>query len=122
MDRPPEAAITGAPGREAPAPPGPPAAATLLRPAGMIAASSPTYAWTAVPDANWYHLWVADPTGTPVMESWYTPPEVDCVGEAGTCTVTPASLAPGTYAWRVETRYPGGEPVWSKEEVFTLRP
>jgi hypothetical protein len=95
--------------------------ATLLSPWGQTFTTTPTYTWTAVPDATWYHIWVNRGTGT-LGEKWYTAEEVGCPSGTGNCSLTaPAALAPGTYTWWIQAWYNAYGP-WSDGKPFYVDP
>jgi alpha-tubulin suppressor-like RCC1 family protein len=95
-----------------------PAAATLVSPSGAGIAAQPAYVWNAVADATDYYLWVNNPTGAPVVQTWYPGASV-CT--AVSCAVTPpTSLQRGYHTWWIQTRGPGGDGPWSAGLGFTV--
>ncbi len=90
-------------------------ATTLIAPSGIIESATPTYTWNKVSAATWYYLWVEDPSGTPVIQTWY--PASVC--GATTCSVTPAvPVSGGTYKWWVQTWNSNGYGPWSSPLSF----
>jgi uncharacterized repeat protein (TIGR03803 family) len=97
----------------------PPPATTLVSPSGGGSLSAPTYTWTMVSAATAYYLWVNNSSGTPVLQTLYSP----SVCGATTCSVTPAvALSSGTYTWWVETSNPAGYGPWSSPLTFLVPP
>jgi hypothetical protein len=95
--------------------------ATLISPSGETFDATPTYTWTAVTDATWYHIWINRGTGT-LGEKWYTAAEVGCPSGTGNCSLTaPAALAPGTYTWWIQAWYNAYGP-WSDGKPFYVDP
>ncbi len=97
----------------------PPPAATLLAPTGTIGATTPTYTWTAVATATWYHLWVNDASGSGKLQQWYPATALSC--SSGTCSVAPGTLlAPGSATWWIQTWNEAGYGPWSGGMAFTV--
>jgi hypothetical protein len=91
---------------------------TLVAPSGSISTSRPTFSWSAVPEAVDYQLWVEHPSGTAVIQTWYSGATV-CAG--GTCSVTPTTaLMDGAHMWWVLTRSGVGNGNWSSGMSFTV--
>jgi hypothetical protein len=97
-----------------------PTAATNLSPTGGITITSltPTYTWTKVDMATWYHLYVKGPNGV-VMDQWYQSTSAECSG--GSCLVVSSTLAKGNYIWWVQTYNVMGYGPW-KSATFTVSP
>jgi len=90
---------------------GPPPAATLISPVGIISDTTPTYTWGEVATATWYKLWVDGPSGT-LINQWYRAEDANCA--EGVCAVTPATvLSEGEHAWWVQTWNDAGYGPWS---------
>lgn len=97
---------------------GPPTAPSLASPSGGGVATSPTYTWNAVEDADEYYLWVSDAAGVPVVQSWHSSTEA-CSGT--TCAITPAvTLSRGYKQWWVQARNASGAGPWSSGLGFTV--
>jgi hypothetical protein len=95
-----------------------PPATTLISPSGTISTTMPTYTWNTVSEATWYYLWVNDPSGTPVIQTWYTSSAASC--GSTTCSVTPAvTVSAGMYTWWVQTWNSTGFGPWSTGLTFT---
>jgi hypothetical protein len=95
--------------------------ATLISPWGQTFDSTPTYTWTAVTNATWYHLWVNRGSGT-FGEKWYTAAEVGCPAGTGNCSLTPGTEQPaGTYTWWIQAWYNAYGP-WSDGKTFYVDP
>lgn len=94
---------------------GTPGQATLRNPAGSIDTNQPTYAWDAVGGAGWYQLWVNGPSGTPVIQQWYTAAQAGCPTGSGGCAITPGTmLSPGAHRWWIQTWNEAGFGPWSE--------
>jgi hypothetical protein len=98
----------------------PPGTATLASPEGEIGATyNPTYTWDVVSDATWYYLWVNGPSGSPVIQTWYTAEQANC--DETSCSVTPSiSLGAGAHTWWIQTWNPVGYGDWSAAMDFTV--
>jgi hypothetical protein len=95
--------------------------ATLITPSGTTTTTTPTYIWNAVTGATWYYLWVNGPSGSPVIQQWYTAAQANCASGAGTCSVTPSTtLANGTHTWWIQTYASAGYGPWSSGLSFTV--
>jgi hypothetical protein len=91
----------------------PPAAATLLAPAGTIATATPTFSWDAVSTATEYQLWVNDAASGAKINIIYTAAAAGCASGTGTCTVSPGvTLAHGAATWWIRTSNTAGG-TWS---------
>jgi putative multiple sugar transport system substrate-binding protein len=97
-----------------------PAGATLTLPtSGATTAShTPTYTWTKVDMATWYHLYVKGPGGVVVKDQWYQSSSV-CIG--ATCTVVSPTLESGFHTWWIQTYNAAGYGPW-KSATFTVSP
>ena len=96
----------------------PPGKATLVSPSGTISTSTPTYTWNAVSTATSYYLWVDEPSGTAVIQTWYTAAQAGCASGTGTCSVTPSTaLVNGASVWWIEA---GAGAPWSDAMNFTV--
>ena len=105
-------------GTPTPTPAAPPGVASLTGPSGTVAATTPTYSWTAVTGAADYYLWVNGPSGGPVVQTWLAGSAV-CSGSA--CAVTPATrLANGTHTFWIQARNAAGNGPWSSAMTFTV--
>jgi len=97
-------------------PPALPAAATLIAPDGTTVIYSPTYQWSKVDMAVWYHLYVSGVNGV-IHDQWYQGVNV-C--DASACSVTLANaLESGNYTWWVQTYSLAGYGPWSSKN-FTV--
>ncbi len=63
---------------------------TPIAPIGPISTSTPTYKWTAVPEATDYRLMVFDETSAVLLDAKYSSLDAQCSAE---CTVTPTAPA-----------------------------
>ena len=71
---------------------------------------NPTYQWSKVNTATWYHVSVGGPSGT-VLDQWY---QASSTCDASTCSVTPTvTLGGGNYSWYVQAWNPAGFGPWS---------
>jgi trimeric autotransporter adhesin len=71
---------------------------TLKSPGGTLGNNDPTFAWDAVPYAEYYWLLANDSTGSWPVNMWYSAAEAGC--STGTCSVdTGIHLAPGNCTW-----------------------
>jgi hypothetical protein len=94
---------------------------TLISPSGQTFDTTPTYTWTAVANATWYHLWINRGSGT-FGEKWYTAAEVGCPAGTGNCSLTPGTeQPPGTYTWWVQAWYNAYGP-WTDGKPFYVDP
>jgi hypothetical protein len=97
----------------------PPPATTLISPTGDIGTNQPTYTWNAVTGTNaatYYLLWVDNPAGTPIIQTWY--PASSVCGST-TCSATPSvPVADGAYEWWVLTWNAAGDGTWSSPLTF----
>ncbi len=100
---------------------GPPSTASLLSPDGTVSAPV-TFSWAAVPEVDWYYLWVNDSGGNRV-KSWATAAECGCDGGQSTCAFTPAgvSWSSGAGTWWVRTWNRSGYGNWSSGLGFTVQ-
>ena len=99
---------------------GPPPAALEILPSGMTG-KKPNFIWREVSSASWYYLWVNDPSGTPVIQQWYTAAQVGCPAGTGNCTVSPSVALPnGTYTWWILAWNENGYGPWSSSLKFVL--
>jgi matrixin len=99
----------------------PPGQAALVAPNGVIQTATPTYTWNAVPGSTWYHLWVNDSVGSPVVQ-WVTALDAGCPADTGVCSVKPTTvLANGNAQWWVRTwNADNGSGPWSDTMSFTV--
>ncbi|MEE9322377.1 MAG: hypothetical protein V3U76_18195 [Granulosicoccus sp.] len=98
----------------------PPAATTLLAPAGGITDSTPSYRWHAEAASSWYHLWVNDSSGNRIKR-WYTAAQAGCSDGSSVCEVTPPDeLADGSGRWWVLTWNVHGRGLWSNSRRFSV--
>jgi hypothetical protein len=99
---------------------GPPPAAMLVSPSGVVSDTTPTYSWNAVAESSWYYLWVDGPGGTAILQ-WYTAAGAGCAGGTGTCSVDPSTvLASGNHRWWVRTWNASGNGPWSARGDFAV--
>ncbi len=100
---------------------GPPAAATLVSPAGTTKDNTPSYTWKAVSNSTWYYLWVNKGTAKNFAK-WYKASDAGCESGTGECKVTPStSLVNGDYKWWIQTWNSNGHGAWSKGMSFTVQ-
>jgi uncharacterized repeat protein (TIGR01451 family) len=91
---------------------------TLIAPSGMQSTQTPTYVWNGLAGATDYQLYVADPSGTIVVQTWHSA-GVACV--AGTCQVTPSTpLGSGTHQVWLRAGNGGSPGAWSNGLAFTI--
>jgi hypothetical protein len=101
-------------------PPPKPGATTLIAPNSSTTDTTPTYSWNAVSGADWYFLWVNNPSGTTVIKQWF---QASTACSGGTCSATPATgLGLGTHRWWVQTYNTAGYGPWSSGLNFTTTP
>ena len=72
-----------------------------------LAGSTPTFSFTAAPDATSYRIWVGTVNGTDVNEAHfqtYTSADLGCTLPGSTCmlTLNSPALSPDTYNWYVQ--------------------
>ncbi|MGZ6209434.1 MAG: hypothetical protein ACXWL9_04720 [Syntrophales bacterium] len=104
-----------------PAPPQPPAAATLVFPSGTITTTTPAYTWNAVSNATDYYLWVNDSSGNRIQQ-WYTAVATGCGAGTGSCSITPATtLNAGAGRWRGKASNSAGASPWSTPLSVTVQ-
>jgi endoglucanase len=97
-----------------------PGATTLIAPNSSTTDTTPTYSWNAVSGADWYYLWVSNPSGTAVIKQWF---QASTACSGGTCTATPATgLGLGTHRWWVQTYNAAGYGPWSSGLNFNVTP
>ena len=93
-------------------------AASEILPFGT-SGSAPNFIWSEVSSASWYYLWVNGPSGTPVIQQWYTATQAKCGN--GDCAVPAAiTLADGAYTWWVQTWNSSGYGPWSTGMTFNV--
>ena len=90
---------------------------TLPTPGSTTANHTPTYTWTKVDMATWYHLYVKGPSGV-VKDQWYASSSV-CVG--ATCAIVSPTLESGFHTWWIQTYNVAGYGPW-KSATFTVSP
>ena len=96
----------------------PPTTPVLVSPSGVGIPETPTYSWEGAPDTSDYYLWVNNPSGQPVIQTWFQAATV-CAGAQ--CSVTPATnLARGYYTWWVQGRNSSGDGPWSAGMSFVV--
>ena len=87
----------------------------LIEPSGTGVSSTPTFLWKRVPEAADYFLWIAGPTGFPVLRT----PVPACAEP--TCSFTPATpFARGPHIGFVQARHAGGRGPWSGPRHFVV--
>jgi hypothetical protein len=94
-----------------------PAAATNLSAVGAPVNHTPTYSWTKVDMATWYHVYVKGPSGV-ALDQWYQSAKI-CSGSG--CSVVSPALAKGDYVWWVQTYDVAGYGPW-KKAIFSITP
>lgn len=96
-----------------------PAAATLVSPSGAISTNPPTFTWNAVATVTYYHLVVSGPSGTTIIDQWYTAANANCPAGTGQCTASPAvTQLGGNHSWWIQT-YSDTSGPWSAPLNFT---
>jgi hypothetical protein len=101
--------------------PAPPGHAELVSPSGTVNTVTPTYRWTAVPEATWYRLWVGDGGDPARITQWYRAADAGC--GSGSCVVIPTtSLAAGPARWWIQGWNDAGYGPWSSGLSFTVVP
>ena len=99
----------------------PTTAPTLVAPVNTATSQTPTFSWSAVPNATSYYLGVSDARQSGVIKQVYSAAAVGCGAGTGTCSITPAvSLAPGTANWAVVASNAAGDGPWSATRSFTV--
>jgi hypothetical protein len=92
---------------------------TLISPSGTIGTGTPQYSWSFLADATWYRLYVNGPSGSAVIDQWYTTANAHCGAE--TCWVdSPKALGNGNYTWWIQTYNSGGYGPWSASATFQV--
>jgi hypothetical protein len=94
-----------------------PVGAVLVSPKGTTAEHTQTYAWTKVPQATWYRVYVKGPNGL-ILDKWYQTLAA-CVGDA--CSVAGPRLESGNFIWWVQTYNSAGYGPW-KSATFKVSP
>jgi hypothetical protein len=99
-----------------------PGAATLLRPSGTIATTTPTFEWESVATATSYRLWVDDASATdPKIQLDLTPTQAGCTSTGAVCHVSPGVvLTAGRGSWSVRVSNASGPGAWSGAMDFTV--
>jgi hypothetical protein len=102
--------------------PVPTTAPTLLAPVNTTTTSAtPTFSWSAVPNATTYYLSVSDALQSGVVKQVYSAATLGCGAGTGTCSITPAvTLASGTATWAVVASNAAGDGPWSATRTFTV--
>jgi hypothetical protein len=96
-----------------------PGATVLISPSGSSTNPPPWYWWYDVGNATWYYLWVNGPSGTPVIQKWYTAVQANCNGKW--CWVTNSTTLPtGTNTWWIQPWNSCGYGPWSAGKSFTI--
>ena len=98
------------------------ASATLAWPTGEISTVIPRYAWTGVPGATHYYLWVNDAVAAPKISRWYESSEL-AMTNLGLWAVTPSvAIAPGAACWWIlPWSAASGYGPWSAPLDFTVK-
>jgi hypothetical protein len=97
-----------------------PGAATPDSPFGETTDTTPTYTWSAAPEATWYQLYVNDSTDNRIQQ-WYPAADLGCPDGSGTCSVRPPiELILGPCQWWIQTYNRAGFGPWSIEKSFTI--
>jgi hypothetical protein len=96
-----------------------PAAPVAHQPGAVVNQTRPTYAWSEVPGASDYLVWVDAPAGN-ALKTWYA---AALVCTAGQCAVSPAvALAPGDHELRLQARSASVLGPWSEALPFSVEP
>jgi len=97
-----------------------PTAPIAIAPSGTTTAT-PTFSWSAVPNATGYSLWVDDASQEGKIQQVYDAAAAGCAAGTGTCSVTPAvALATGAGTWWVKATSAAGDGPWSADRTFTI--
>jgi len=90
----------------------------LTAPTGTISSTSPTFTWNAVPNGEWYYLWISGVNGK-VLDQWTS---VSSICSSGVCQITPTlNLPAGSYRWWVQAwGQVAGYGAWSAQGDFTV--
>lgn len=100
---------------------GTPGVATLLRPTGLIATTTPQLEWAPVPTATRYRLWVDDASTNQQMMRDVTPAEAGCTTASSVCrALSGFTLLPGNASWSVRASNGFGDGPWSGSMDFTV--
>jgi hypothetical protein len=99
-----------------------PGVATLLRPTGNVATTTPTFEWESVATATSYRLWVDDASKTdPKIQIDVTPAQAGCTTAGAVCHVSPGVvLAGGRASWSIRVSNASGPGPWSGAMDFTV--
>jgi hypothetical protein len=98
-----------------------PTVPTNLAPANTTTSVTPTYTWSAVPNATSYFLWVNDTQQNGRIRQIYSAAEVACTAGTGTCAITPSvALTTGAANWGVMAASAAGDGPWSATSAFTV--
>jgi hypothetical protein len=90
-----------------------PGKVTVSAPSGSITTTTPTFTWSAMPNASYYLLNVTDRDNI-LYERWYRPGDAGCALGTGTCTASPGIvLKAGFASWKVLTWNGSGYGPWS---------
>lgn len=85
-----------------------------ISPTGDVSTNPPTFSWTADPDATWYQLYVNGPSGTAIINEWYSAATAGCPGGTETCSVTPSVTEQnGAHKWWMRGYGAGGYGPWN---------
>ena len=85
----------------------PPVAVSLLSPMGHISeGSNLTFAWSTIPNATSYLLWIKNRSTNDVIERmWYTSEQAHCNNNESICSITlGTTLDDGNYRWRIRAK------------------
>lgn len=97
-----------------------PGVVSLVEPISGGAAASPQFVWNAQSSASNYYLWVNDPTGT-VIQQTYSASQANCGSGSGTCQISPGtSLNSGDISWWVQASNAFGNGQWSARGAFVV--
>jgi hypothetical protein len=96
-------------------------APTVIGPSGPVGTATPTYSWSAVPNATDYTLFT-DLNGG--ITTSYTAVAAGCVTGTGNCSVTPATAIPAgvSVGWIVNAVNSAGPGPWSPPNFISLAP
>lgn len=96
-----------------------PRAPVTTTPSGAVATATPKFKWSPV-TATSYNLVVKNSTGTQVVNVTKSSSSVQPTAKSSCSLVSPKSLSPGNYSWRVRGKNSAGTGPWSTARTFTV--
>jgi hypothetical protein len=100
----------------------PPPPPSTVSPAGYISTPSPVFTWNKVTGATSYTIVVRTEDGALASYPDFLSYSAASVCSGTTCSVTPGTLAAGTYFWRIQSINATGSGPWSGYVFFTVTP